>query len=160
NQQKYYHWVKIPDVDDDGRSRHKVPLEYQRMLALTENAVNTETRVLDADRIKRRRQASSGAVLVGIEQPALIIPYYPLTVLSENQQWSPPTTQSGRLLRAYARRVARTRPPDNPNLHFHSVKIYKLAHAIPTPAFAYIFERAEIRDPDSYRAHFMGEYDA
>ena len=35
-------WVKIPEVDEQGRSRYPVALEYQRMLSLNENIITPE----------------------------------------------------------------------------------------------------------------------
>src|ERR1019366_4402120 len=35
-------WYKVPEMDENGRSQHSVPLEYQRFLSLTESTAPTE----------------------------------------------------------------------------------------------------------------------
>src|SRR5262249_49947710 len=97
---KFYQWVKMPDVDLDGKSPRG--LAYQRMLAMTENAVNSESRYPSAEALKRRQLAATvpDDLLkgpIGIEKPKLYVPYFPLTVLSQTQQFGPPTPASKRL---------------------------------------------------------------
>ena len=36
------HWVKVPDVKDDGTHGYRVSLEYQRHLSLTENVIQND----------------------------------------------------------------------------------------------------------------------
>lgn len=174
--QMYGTWYKIPDVDDKGRHSNTVALEYQRVLALTENTVPSEAtpntvepdaagQPVPARWLARRLEHSpqpAGPIIPG--QPPerkLKIPFHP-DLKPEITQYSRPTAQSRSLLQAYARKVCRMPHPTHKNWKIKSVKIYRVQHIIPPIAsFARGFgnEGMDATDPVFYRPYFMGEFD-
>jgi hypothetical protein len=158
-------WLKIPN-----RSESPVPMHYQRMLALTEstNYINprlplTEEEIkLEINKLRgtmpiprslqsiefRRRDAGSKF----LPDP---IPSLPLPMA---MQFREPQAYARTMLSSYARYVAHHFPHElDPSVPVKSLKIYRVMHAIVTPA-----ELAEGRsplDPRQYGAFFQGEFD-
>ncbi len=161
----YYHWVKIPDIDERGFPKYPVALEYQRVLALTENAVAGSPAVTFVNPTnqkplpfyeRRLKILPTGGVLVGIPKSDMEIPFHPYIF---EHQYLEPNKSIKNLLQSYARHVARMKHPDNPHLVFQRVKIYKLTHLLPIPPVQYI-RGMDVRFPENYRAFFLGEFDA
>src|SRR5437868_1267675 len=128
------HWIKVPDVDVNGWHKNSVALEYQRMLALTENVVPTEptpsmyvthldgtTEYADwyARRLEHNLEPSPDQLnaqqVIGRERAevdGLRVPY-PL-YLPLQQQYLRPNASSLALLGSYARHVCREKHPEHP----------------------------------------------
>lgn len=171
--QLYGHWYKIPKIDAKGWHKHPVSLEYQRILAVTENAVSSEPtpsfytydergQTVPTEWFKRRVYNSpvQQGVIVGVPQPdvkrpRIPVPFHP--VIPQTAQYMAPTYFTRQVLESYARHVATLPHPDHPDWKFKSVKIYRVVHAIPLPAD--FVNGGDVRDPELYRPYFMGEYD-
>jgi hypothetical protein len=164
-------WYKIPDLDEKGRHRHMVALEYQRLLALTENVTQTDPtpgffvytedgKQQVAPFLRRRQAHAPGPVRVGVESPPLAVPFHPF--VPEGAQYSAPTAHSKRLLASIARHVAfaKKESPSFPGYTLKWVKIYRVRHEIPVLA---TFGRADppmaANDPELYRPYYMGQFD-
>jgi hypothetical protein len=168
------HWRKIPDMNEEGWHNSSLALEYQRMLALTENVVPSdptpslyETNPIDgstgyaswyARRLEHSRESLIVEPIVGIERPiadGLRVPYpFHLPV---QQQYLKPNGSSLTLLSAYARHMCLEKHPEHPDWKIHSVKVYRVVHTIPEVG-AFVNERMDPRDPANYRPYYMGEY--
>src|SRR5205807_9217271 len=131
------HWIKIPDVDEKGWHKNTLALEYQRMLAVTENVVPTDPvpniyvtksdgTTAYADWYARRMQHSLNHVVIepilGVkdapEVSGLIVPFPYFVPLA--QQYYPPSATSKELLASYARHVCLTKHPLHPEWKIHS----------------------------------------
>lgn len=166
------HWLKIPDLDDKGWHKNTLALEYQRILAITENCVPSEplpsmyvTRAdgttVYANWYARRMEHSPNLLntqtVLGKEAPTgLLIPYPFFVPLP--QQYLPPTASSKQLLASYARHICRTKHHEHPEWKINSVKVYRVVHMIPNMS-AFVNDRLDPRDPDNYRPYYMGKYD-
>ncbi len=175
DKQLWAHWVKIPEIDEKGWHKNTLALEYQRMLAVTENVVPADPlpsmyRTLPdgttvyADWYARRMEHSPNQIstqqVVGKERPeveGLLVPY-PLFVPLP-QQYQQPTASSLALLASYARHVCLAPHPTHKDWKLHSVKIYRVVHVIPDIG-AFVTERMDPRDPINYRPYYMGRYNA
>jgi hypothetical protein len=168
-------WEKVPRVDGNGKAQHTVALEYQRYIALTEGTVPTETSativVIDkegradyAPFLKRRMTAVPNTnIVIGVEKPALAIPFDPL--VPQARQYQPPNRMTKILLQSFARHGA-TLPhpedaahPDQPKYRLLRVKVYRVIHAIPGSAFL-AAGVDPVRDPTYFQPFYMGEYNA
>lgn len=158
-----YHWVKLPEIDEDGSSRHRLALEYQRILSLTENAIQgnpVTTFYRGAEPLpffKRRLEAVAGPARAGIPQPEFTAPFHPGMAIEH--QYIVPTSGVRHILSSFARHVGRTPHPDRPDAKIRSIKIYKVTHLLPWPPNLYLVQKLDVREPDFYRHSFMGEYD-
>jgi hypothetical protein len=161
DKQKHYHWVKIPDIGEDGKPRYPLALEYQRMLCQTERATFSETAVLyhaaePTPVLVRRFQALPGAARAGIVQADFTAPFDPYVAVEH--QCRPPTGGVKKLLASYVRHVAQTAHPERPELRFHAVRIYKVTHVLPYPPGDYL-RGGDVRELEYYQPYFLGEYD-
>jgi hypothetical protein len=75
--QERWQWIKLPDIDDDGRPRYPVSLAYQRALSLTDQLTRPEILpngpIKNAIYMRRVEAAQSGELppnLLGAQQPA------------------------------------------------------------------------------------------
>jgi len=167
------HWIKIPDMDDNtGKPRYPVALEYQRMLALTENTARnspTPSMVVTGpdgmqhvaafydQRVKHSEFAAGGPVMIGNNrpEPPLIIPFHP--ELPPLNQYQAPNLDSKRILESFARFIMHRAAARDPERVPVRVKVYRVVHAIPDaetmaagwdPCF-----------PTLYVPFYMGEFD-
>jgi hypothetical protein len=167
------HWIKVPDMDEKGWHKNTLALEYQRILALTENVVPVDPTpsmyktagdgtTVYADWYARRLEHSPEHLVaepvIGKQAPevdCLLVPY-PFFIPIQ-QQYQKPNANSVALLASYARHVCREKHPEHPEWKIHSVKIYRVVHMIPEVG-AFVNERMDPRDPANYRPYYMGKY--
>jgi len=166
----YAHWVKIPDVDDKGRHTDTLALEYQRKLAITENVVPPDPTpsvtvtyldgtVVQADWYARRLEHSPNQPIVGrpeLNKDELVVPFH--RFINALQQYVQPNSNSRKLVASYARHVCLAPHPTRKDLKIHSVKIYRVVHAIPSVSNL-VSDGMDPRDPENYLPYYMGEYD-
>ncbi len=166
------HWLKVPDVDENGAHNYTVALEYQRMLALTENTVPSEPTpvpyvvskldgsLVYADWYARRIEHSANKIVGNIGQPditadGLIVPFHPHIPIP--QQFLQPNAASLALIKSCARHVALQPHPTHADWKIKTIKIYRVVHAFPEPG-PFIDERMDPRDPANYRPFYLGAY--
>ena len=166
------HWLKVPDLDDNGWHKNRLALEYQRMLAVTENVVPTDptpsiymTRpdgiTVYAPWYAQRVEHSPNQILGNIGQAdvdrgGLRVPFEP--TIPFQAQYLQPNSSSRQLLGAYARHICLEPHPTHLDWKINSVRIYRVVHIIPQAA-AFVLERMDPRDPSNYRPYYMGHYD-
>lgn len=167
-------WYKVPQIDDRGRLKHTVALEYQRFLTLTESLALKDnppaTFVLDEQGqpmvnpfyARRLSLVPSAGVVLGKEKSTLpLIPLHP-GYSSEAAQTSIPAAFPKQLLSSFARCVVQQfgqhPEPEFEDYKFKSVKIYRVIHAI--PGVADLRNGISPTDPAFYHAFFVGNYDA
>lgn len=166
-------WYKVPKVDERGWQQHTVALEYQRILAVTENATKSDpspqviyTNPVNGQleftaqylrRLANSDQAAKQPVILGKSPPKreFAIPFHPQ--IPHPQQQMPPNLETQRLLESYARFVCRLPHPDHPDWKIQKVRVYKVTHLIiPVPQF---FWGMDPREPETYQPVYLGEYD-
>jgi hypothetical protein len=164
-------WYKVPDMDEEGNHHHPVTLEYQRMMAMTDNCnateasppvlvTNKEGQSVVADYVRRRQEASDPKQKIGVERPKLVVPFHPF--VPQVQQFSMPSDLARKVIRSYARHVAYAKAdnPDLPGSKLVAVKVYRVVHMIPP---VYQFAKAETpmpaNDPVLYRPYYVGTFD-
>jgi len=167
------HWVKVPDMDDNtGKPRYALALEYQRMMALTENTGHferTPNLILTGpdgvqhlaafydQRVKHSQFEPAGPIVIGRSrpEPTLIIPFHP--ELAPLAQYQMPDLSSRLFLESFARHVMQQAAARDPRLTPVRVKVYRVTHVIPNPQTV-----AAGMDPCYPKLHlpfYMGEFD-
>ncbi len=171
NDQEHGVWYKIPDVDDKGRSRYPLALQYNRFLALTENAsYPTSVSFLDMKKVgedwkpvkagfvvEREKYSPGQAAVLGKDTPpagSLLVPFHPL--FPENQQYSRPLQKVKEIVQSYAQHVARMPHPEHPEWRIAGVKVYLVKHQIP-PEGPFI-KGVDPREPYFYLPYYLGMY--
>jgi hypothetical protein len=170
-------WYKVPQLDEKGRIKHPVALEYQRYLSLTESVAapqplpsesyfDEETkqwvlRPIYVNRLNLLPMPGQALVVLGQAQtPHLRIPLHP--DLLKTQQVHIPADMAQRLLESYARHVAEkfATYEDKPGelLKFKSVKVYRVVHAI--PPIGWFMQKLPPNHPTLYRPYYLGNYGA
>jgi hypothetical protein len=172
NGNEWGEWYKVPDIDEKGQHHHKVALEYQRYLALTEHVLASDPTPAffvsrpdggqaPADFFRRRQiNAPQKELIVGREQPRLPIPFHPF--MATTLQFSLPSAATQKLLASFARHVAYTKAEPPAHLEgcsLRGMKIYRVRHEIPSVApFAKNDPPEDPNDPELYRPFYMGQY--
>jgi hypothetical protein len=169
-------WYKLPQVDDKGRLKHPVALEYQRYLSMTESVAQKDSlpsdyyfdekqqqwlpRPMFANRLKLA-QPAAGLLVIGVpevNQPR--IPFHP--DISLPNQVNIPSDGPRRLLSSYARHIAEkydTYTDDDGKVwKFKSVKIYRVIHNI--PPVIWFRNKWSPTDPTLYQPFYVGNYNA
>ena len=169
-------WVKIPDVDAQGRARYPIGLEYQRMLSLTENITNPDVspplfydldakgQILPGAILKSRlinsttgSQWREGAVMVGRDPSETTaqteIPLVPGA--APETQYQKPAPASLQLMQSYIRFAGRRKHPQHPEWPAIQVRAYRAVHAIPN--WYYFVNGADPNDPITFRVVFNGQ---
>jgi hypothetical protein len=167
--------VKIPDVDDQGRSSYPVSLEYQRMLSLNENItspevspplyqLDTKGQILPGAILKSRLINSTTGdhwrdVIIG-QDPALTTPEAEIPLVpgaAPETQYQKPGLTSLRLMESFIRYAGRKKHPTHPEWRPVMVRAYRALHAIPIwPVF---MTGADPNDPTTFRVSFNGTFD-
>ena len=165
-------WVKIPEVDEQGRNRYPVALEYQRMLSLNENIVTPDIapslyiiddkgQILPGPLLKDRLLNSTtgaqwrGTVIGRDTEPTVEVPMVP--GLAPDAQYQKPSAASMRLMESYLRYAARKKHPEHPEWPVLSVRAYRAMHTIPA---WYVFKNGgDPNDPSTFRPIFNGTFD-
>jgi hypothetical protein len=149
----FSHWFKLPDVDEEGRPRDPLRVQYQRRLSLTENVTPSQPLppryyrdrdgVLHASpyMVKRDRQCpepilkeNQKGLLGQVESKDPVFVPYLWQVVPPNDprlgytEYAAPDANSRLLLQSYARHAMRLPHPTLPNVRAVSVKIYKVLH--------------------------------
>ena len=191
-------WLKVPDLDEQGRHSSPTSLTYVRKMCIMEHAAPLEPapaffdvygRPLDffANRLKRipgmafkerlpvPLQAVSAVGLLGVPCEQGLLPVIPLFAdrvdsqgekelmipgdpnFTHDQQYRRPSGDAQALLSSFARHILRQASLKLP--HVKGVKMYFVTHAILTPD-VYRFDVAEPWDPHTYRAFYLGQFDA
>lgn len=174
------HWVKVPDVGEDGRHRYPVALAYQRRLSITEKTVPAEAAsfwVLNENGewvfapffLNRLRSApeysdekEQAEVRLGVQGPnplpkdRLRVPWHP--TVPQPQQYIRPAFNQRILLASYARFACRTPHPEHPEWPVRSAQVYRVIHDIP-PLNQFAHWGMDPRDPEYYRPYYMGAFD-
>ena len=140
------HWLKIPDMDDNtGQPRYPLALEYQRMLALTENTAGEDQRppriITEPDgtqqenRYYHDRIAHAGLQVAKLgaakTDPGLIIPFHPQ--IPPEMQCRIPDPSAWRYLKSFVRFVMHRAAAADPERTPVRVKVYRVTHTIPDP---------------------------
>jgi hypothetical protein len=149
----YWHWEKVPNLSDDGWPQYPLALQYQRRLALAEQASRTVQ--VDARNMGEPVQKRVFANSARLEANQPVIPFNPGT--PPDQQYQPPDLRSRRLVEAYVRHVAYCFQEQNPEVHITGIKLYRVVH---------VFQGApqlelgiDPNDPTTYLFYYWGEYD-
>jgi hypothetical protein len=171
NQKKVHsHWLKIPDMDDNtGQPRYALALEYQRMLALTENTQGEDQRppriITEPDgtqqenRYYHDRIAHAGLQVAKLgadkKDPGLIIPFHPQ--IPPEMQCRIPDPSAWRYLKSFVRFVMHRAAVADPARTPFRVKVYRVTHTIPDPDM--IAAGMDPCYPLLYLPYYMGEFD-
>lgn len=163
--QQFAEWYKIPRLDDSGRHGHITSLEYQRVMSITENAIQTDYYSADSpvfQKLAARRLASTpeGAKDVPIvgQGPLkhdVLVPLNP--TFTTIQQYLPPQAYIKRYLESFARHVIHKHETKHPDRKYTAVRIYRVVHRIPSPI--QYFGEMDPTDPELYTPIYFGEYD-
>ncbi len=176
-------WYKVPQLDEKGRIKHPVALEYQRYLSMTESVAQPQPlpsemfldeqtkqwlpRPMYMNRLNLVPIPNQPVVaVVGVApSPHPRIPLHPDVM--KTQQVHIPADMAQRLLDSYARHVAEKyatyeyQPDKNKPavlLKFKSVKIYRVVHTI--PPVGWFVQQLPPNDPTLYRPFYVGNYGA
>lgn len=175
----YYRWVKLPDLDDDGkpveydelaRPRRVPIIQYTRRLSMGE-MTNTK---FDGIPVTRLDRLADQRVQVGVIRGIPVVPNMPL-----NAQYLEPNALSKHWIASYARHVAHTcKHTDRPDKPVTGVKVYRVTHNIVnyrefgTPsdekkpnrpmldAQGRLAPGKSLRDPTAFVPAYMGEFEA
>jgi hypothetical protein len=165
------HWLKIPDMDDNtGQPRYALALEYQRMMALTENTTGQDpapplivTEGNGAQHyhpyfFERFTHAPGEPAALGAARPerGLLIPFHPqLPVLSQCRL---PDLAAKRFVESFARFIMHKAAAADPERTPLRVKVYRVVHTIPEAEK--IASGMDPCYPLLYLPYYMGEFDA
>lgn len=165
-------WLKLPDVDANGNHRHPIALDYQRFLALTENAANVEVspplmvrapngRIVPNDFYLARLVNSPdrghyAQTIVGKEAPEFVLSIPFANAIGHENQFVRTNLVSRRLIESYVRRAAQTPHPTHPERKVHQVRVYRVIHNIPN--VRWFREGHSPNDPESYRPIYQGTF--
>jgi hypothetical protein len=146
-----WHWLKLPEISDEGEPNYPLRLQYQRRLAMTENAaqvlaMRTPSPKDQEDRLTAKLPAPGGGLVP--------VPLHPDSKVAQFRFPQPATKQ---LIESFARHVLRRPHPSHPDARPLLVKIYRVHHLIPTPQ--QLGFGADPRHPTYYLPYYMGEYD-
>lgn len=173
NGNKHGEWYKVPEFDEREQPRASTSLEYNRLLALTENISHgnpvtaSYDMIKDGDNVKmvpsrsfelRIKNAPGYEPKLGERGPppgSLRIPFHPL--VPQPQQYIVPMQPVKELISSYAKHVARRRHSQHPDWDIHSVKIYKVKHIITQEGP--FMKGYDPREPYFYLPYYFGEYD-
>jgi hypothetical protein len=164
-------WLNLPGLDENGRPQYALGLQYQRRLAMMENAARPGRTVrplyvlgpngrMDlADHYRKRDNNSpfpQGREALGRPEPGPVtaIPYHP--TLPVEAQYAPPEPNARILLRSFAKHVLREPHPERPELVPVAVKIYRARHLQLRPE-----ELAAGLDPHAptlYLPYYVGQF--
>lgn len=165
-------WYKVPDFDERGRPTTTLSLQYNRLLALTENITHGTPQtgnfevVKEGDNVKvvptraveqRSKYAPGYKPALGQAGPpagSLLIPFHPL--LPPQQQYIVPYQNVKELIASYAKHVCRLPHPEHPDWAIVAAKVYKIVHQIP-PEGPFI-NGVDPTEPYFYRPYFYGEF--
>lgn len=149
----YWHWHKLPDLDDDGWPRYAMDLQYQRRIAAAGLAAQA-TLVLDPVRLPAIALRHEQENLDRYRAGRLIIPRNP------NQQvlqFAEPTPITKLVIASYVRHVAFKFQQEHPEATIRNIKVYRIIH--------YFMGAGELAqgkdpcDPTYYHPYFWGKYD-
>lgn len=153
NGMRYWRWVKVPDLDENGRpiSPDGDSLgpytQYTRRLSLAESVKGMPPPVTFYQILAKRQKAGE----------LFHIPLNP--AFGPEAQYRPLAPESAGWLQSYVRHAARTyHHADHPELPVVGVKVYMTIHAI-LDANTFIEDGADPYDPEHYRPVYQGEYD-
>jgi hypothetical protein len=167
------HWVKIPDLKEDGSHGNLVSLEYQRHLSLTENVIQSDppppffvtgangTKV-PAPFFEARIFNSPDAAQLPVEiigrpgQREFILPVPFQPQIPPELQYQKPNAFSKGHLETYVRHVAKMPHPMHPEWPVEGIKVYRVTHTLPSSVqFA---QGLPPNDPELYRPYYVGHY--
>jgi hypothetical protein len=167
-------WVKLPDVDNEGRQNYPVSLEYQRILTLTENItppdpspplylLDGKGQITAGPLLKNRllnspSGESRGTILGKDAQETEQTTSIPLTPgMPPESQYQKPAGPSMRLMESLVRYAAARKHPTHPEWKVNCVRAYRALHTIPPwPVFMY---GGDPNDPVTFRVTFSGTFD-
>jgi hypothetical protein len=149
----HWHWEKVPDLSDDGWPNYPLALQYQRRLALAEQASRSIPQV-DPGHFMVAKRARLLANQKRLERNLPIIPFAPG---SEESQYMPPDLRSRRLVEPYVRHVAYAFEEEHPEARITGIKLYRVVHAIQSAP--QLEQGVDPNDPDTYYCCYWGEYD-
>jgi len=154
-------WVRMVDREDC-----PTRLEYQRMLALTEQVNQTDPNMPRAEMMDYLRTSKEFAGHTGlyekdengndIKSKPRVMPRYP--GLDRSFQYRELTSGSRRFVQSYVRHVARTTKHETkPEAKVKYIKCYRVTHNIIQPGD--LAQRADPCDPIFYWVWFNGEFE-
>lgn len=154
---RYSRWVKIPNLDEngravdydaDGKARRLPRVEYTRRLSLVENASSpTGAMPPQFETYKFNRLRAGEAVNIPIN------PSMPI-----DMQYREPAPVAKLWLSAYVRHVARTyKHEQRPEKQVIAVKVYRVLHQI--MAAHELAGGRSFEDPSTYHPYYQGEYE-
>lgn len=171
---KHGEWYKVPEFDERDRPKTFTSLEYNRLLALTENISHanpvsasfdvvadgqSKTKmVLSSTFEQRLKYSPSFEPAIGKQGPppgSLRIPFHPL--VAQPQQYMIPAQPIKELISSYAKHVTRRRHSTHPDWSIQSVKVYKVKHIITQEGP--FMKGYDPREPYFYLPYYFGEYD-
>jgi hypothetical protein len=159
------HWIRLPDMDEEGNHHYLSIVQYTRRLALTENVARSELQIALPDVkgnvqpfIKRRLEhlpVPESERLLGRGKPKEPeIPLHPVVI-----NYQKPTPAGRELLRSYARHVLGLPvPKEYAGFTAESVKIYRVWHLTCTARELNL--GLEPHDWTYYVPYYQGKFDS
>ena len=158
------HWMRLPEMGDDGSPRYLASVQYTRRVALTENVARSEAQFMVPDGknmafgfIKRRMAhvpVPEAEQRLGQMKPKE--PFIPLHPFVQNFQQ--PTAAGRQLLESFARHVLSLPPPkEYPGAKPKSVKIYRVWHLTCTAQD--LNKGLDPHDWTYYIPYYVGQFD-
>jgi hypothetical protein len=150
----YWHWHKVPDLDDDGWPKYPMDLQYQRRIALAGLAAQA-TVTPDPQRSAAIQYRHGQENLARYRAGRLIIPRHPNV---QAVQYAEPTRINSLVVSSYVRHVAFKFQEAHPEAHIRNIKVYRIIHL-----FQGAIDFAADKDPcdlTTYLPYFWGKYDA
>ena len=171
-------WYKVPGLDEKGRIKHHVALEYQRLLSLTESVGMFEPLPpeMQQNKLTNRFEPNPLYYYRMSLQPGMTTTLMDTVVgkvdlgkfwriplaqdMTVDKQVAIPNQVSRALLESYARFVAHKHAthgdPEKKDWQVKSIKIYRVLHWI--PPILWFQNRFSPTDPHLYRPYYLGNY--
>jgi hypothetical protein len=149
----YWRWEKVPGLDEDGWPEYPLALQYQRRLALAEQASRNGQE--EPEILGRRMNSRIFANQNRMNNQRAVIPFYPNQ--PGEQQYLKPSTHAKRLVDTYVRHVAHRFQELRPEATITSIKLYRVVHQIMSAP--QLEEGIDPNDPATYLVYFWGAYD-
>lgn len=168
----FWHWRKVPELDERGRPCYWAAVAYQRRIALLDNSRGIDTApplvLFNKDgrqvmhpiyywRLVYSNQRPEALVGKPMPPPKQVIPFQP--DLSWETQYQPVNALGRQLLSAFAQHLCRQPRPGHPEERGVSVKIYRVVHYIPPPG---LLQNIHIHPahPVTFFPYYQGHFDA
>jgi hypothetical protein len=150
----YWHWHKVPDLDENGWPQYALDLQYQRRISLAGLAAQA-VQPLDPQRAPQIALRHEKENLARMRAGRLIIPRYPDMQIAE-YQYAEPANFVKLVISSYVRHVAYKFQKAHPEATIRNIKVYRIIHFFLTPSdFSHGKDPC---DPTTYTPYFWGKF--